>query len=140
MSVERTARVLNYLFADLKSQLPPGAGIQLTPHRKWTTVQRADDGSQDLHGIQTMVTRNDQGRPVSGSGSGVTVRDLGPSLRLIPAGARRQLAAKQALDILLELFYPQPHKDGFSKGADYGILTEDRESGARKGRPFRRAS
>jgi hypothetical protein len=76
-----------------------------------------------------MVARDHQGRPVGGSGSSVTVRDLGRSSRLIPVGVRRQLAAKRALNILLELFYHQPHKDGFSKGTDYGVLTEDRESG-----------
>jgi hypothetical protein len=129
MSAEVTARVLKYLFADLSPHLSSGVGVKVTPHRKWTIVQRADVGSEDFHGIQTTVIRDDQGRPVSGEGSGVTVRNLAPSLPLIPRSVRRQIAAKHALDILLGLVHPQPHKDGFSRSVDYGILTEERENG-----------
>jgi hypothetical protein len=133
MSADVTARVLNYLVADLRQHLPSGVGIRVTAHTKWTTVQRADDGSEDFHGLQTQVVRDDRGRPTGGQSRGVAVRNLGPSLPLIPRSARRQMAAKHALDILLGLAYPQPQLQGdgfrFSRSTDYGVLTADGPSG-----------
>jgi hypothetical protein len=128
VSAEVTARVLNYVLADLKPHLPGGVGIKVTSYPKWTTVQRADEGSQDFHGVQIKTGRDEQGRPI-GESSGVTVRNLAPSLPLIPRSARRQIAAKHALDILLGLAYPQAHKDGFRKSTDYGIVTADHPRG-----------
>jgi hypothetical protein len=129
VSAEVTARVLNYLLADLAPHLPPDVGIKVTPYAKWTTVQRADAGSQDIHGIQTKITRDGDGRPVSGTGRGASVRKLAPSLPFIPRGVRRQIAAKTALGILLDLAYPKSHTDGFSRSTDYSVLTQDTRSG-----------
>jgi hypothetical protein len=129
MSAEVTARVLNYLFADLKPHLPSEAGIKVTALKKWTAVQRADEGSIDLHGLQHNITRDAEGRPTGGSSSALIVRNLAPSFPLIPRSVRRQIATKHALDILLGLVYPEPSKNGFSKSTDYGIVTSDHPSG-----------
>jgi hypothetical protein len=83
----------------------------------------------DFHGIQYKVERDDQGRPTGGSHSGVTVGKLAPSAPWIPRSARRQIAAKSALDTLLEIFYPAPFAPGFHKSTDYRILSEDRPTG-----------
>jgi hypothetical protein len=129
MSEEVTLRLLNYLIADLAPHLPDGVGFRVTAHKKWTTVQRADEGSQDFFGVQTKIDRDAQGRPIGGHSGGAAVRNLVPSLPLIPRSTRRQIAAKSGLDILLGLAYHQPRKDGLSKGTDFGILTADRQSG-----------
>jgi hypothetical protein len=72
--------------------------------------------------------RDDQRRPVSDVSSGITVRNLAPSIPLIPRSVRRHIAAKNALDILLGLLYPEPTKAGFSEGTDYEILASDNPS------------
>lgn len=118
-----TARVLEAVFEQLRPHLAPGAGIKVSPRKKWTIVQRADSGSEDVGGLVVNVSQRDErGRLLSTDSSGVSVRGgLGPWMPFLPRSLRRRLAAQNALETLLGLFYEPDQGAGFHRSVNCAV-------------------
>lgn len=118
-----TAEAIEAVFEELRRHLPSGAGIKVIARRKWTTVQRADSGSEDVGGTVVQVSgRDEQGRPSSVHSSSVSLRGgLGPPVPFLPRLLRRRLAAQNALETLLGLFYDPDRGDGFHRSINYAV-------------------
>lgn len=124
MDAQGTARALIAVFEELRPHLPDGAGIKLSPRTKWTIVQRADAGSVDVEGLVIQADRrDDQYGPPAAHGSGLSVRGLGPWVPFLPRSLRRRLAAQNALETLLGLFYDPDQGDGFHRSINYKVTT-----------------
>jgi hypothetical protein len=85
----------------LQPHLPPGVHVKLTPHTRWTTIQRADDGSTDIDGIHVNV--DEDARTFSASGS--AVRGLGAWIPFLPPALRRRLAAQDAITTIVSVAF-----------------------------------
>jgi hypothetical protein len=122
MDTGAAARAIEAVFQELRPHLPDGAGIQLSPRRKWTVVQRADSGSENVMGLFVHVDEQDvQTAPASQLSSAQFVRGLGPWVPFLPRRLRRRLTAQSTLDLLLRIFYdPQP-EDGFHRSVQYSV-------------------
>jgi hypothetical protein len=131
VDTQGTARALRAVFDELEPHLPAGSGIKVSPRNKWTIVQRADAGSVDLLGLPFQVTeRNEYGRPRSMHGSGISLRGgLGPWVPFLSRQLRRRLAAQEALETLLRLFYIPAPVDGFHRSVNYSVTAISNGSG-----------
>src|SRR4051812_3166842 len=88
MSSQATARLLTEVLDRLRPHLPDDPEIEATPHRKWTTLQRAE------------LVNDDRGRPQNGSISGITVRSLRPWFPFPPRKVQRRPTAQSAGETL----------------------------------------
>jgi hypothetical protein len=94
MSAQATARLLTEVVARLRPHVPDELNIEVTPHRKWTTLRRAE-----------LVVDGDRGRPQRGSISGITVRSLRPWVPFLPRNLRGRLTAQDAVETVLDIAY-----------------------------------
>jgi hypothetical protein len=101
ISGARAYRLLTYVLAEIEPHLPTGVHIKVTPDDRWTTLQRADDGSIDLGPL--VMGSDDRGLPKASSGIGV--RALGPLIPFLPRKLQTRLAARHAVETLLDLAY-----------------------------------
>jgi hypothetical protein len=124
VSGPRAYRLLTHVLAAIGPHLPPGVHIKLTPHRRWTTLQRADDGSIDVGPL--VMTTGYRGLPASSSG--IVVRALGAWIPFLPRGLRRRLAAQNAAETLLDLAY-QGHDTRSGQVPDMGVRAVTRANG-----------
>jgi hypothetical protein len=95
VSGTRAYRLLEHVLAELEPHLPEGVHIEITPHRRWTTVQRSADAGP--------VTAD--GADLSPSSYSIGVRALGTGLPVFPLDIRRRLAAQDAVETLLDVAY-----------------------------------
>lgn len=121
MDTHGTARAIDAVFEALRPHLPRGAGIKVSPRRKWTIVQRADSGSEDVGGLVVQMTWDERGRPSSAHSSGLSLRGLGPPVPFLPRALRRRLTAQEALETLLEMFYDPDQGNGFHRSINYAV-------------------
>src|SRR4051794_34718919 len=93
MSAQATARLLTEVLIRLRPHVPDELDIEVTPHRKWTTLRRVDRFDDDL------------GRPQRGSTSGISVRSHRPWVPFLPRSLRRRLTAQSAVETVLDIAY-----------------------------------
>ena len=105
MSSLETARLLEDVLARLQAELPDHVGIEIKPHRKWTTLQRADNGAAKVGPIKVSKYIDESGDPPSLVGAGVAVRSLRPWVPFMSRSLRRRLTAQSAVEIVLDLAY-----------------------------------
>lgn len=102
----RAYRLLTHVLAEIEPHLPTGVHIKITPHRRWTTLQRSDDGSINVGPL--VMSTDEHGLPKSSRGIGV--RGLGAWIPFLPGDLRRRLAAQDAAATLLDLAYEDPDR------------------------------
>jgi len=110
-SATDTARLLTEVLARLQPHLPDGVRLKITPHRKVTTLQRADEGSIRVGAVNIKTRYDDQGRPSSGAAGGCAVRSLRPWVPFVPLGLRRRLTAQCAVETVLDTAYMKLDRD-----------------------------
>lgn len=98
---EPAYRLLTHILREAEPHLPAGVHIKITPHRRWTTLQRADDRS--INGGPLITTTDERGRPRGSRACGV--RGLGAWIPFLPRGLSRRITAQDAAEVVLELAY-----------------------------------
>jgi hypothetical protein len=105
MSAAATAQLLNDVLVRLRPHLPEGVDVEITPHGKWTSLQRVDVGSIKLGPLSMKVSSDGSGRPVAGTIAARAVRSLRPWVPFLPRGRRQRLTAQCAVEVLLDVAY-----------------------------------
>ena len=85
----------------VEPHLPPGVHVSMKPHRRWLTLQRADDDMTTLGPLS--MTTDEHRLPTHGYVE--AVRALGAWIPFLRRDLRRRLAAQHAVETILGIAY-----------------------------------